>query len=99
MRQKMTTLIISCLVSFILGVGSMGVYTMCQPPKTVINNYETIQNVESRNEQINRQDQSQTTIILQTDRTNYRFVDIKADGKTNRTYKFISVTNRTSKTN
>jgi len=95
----MTTLIISCLISFILGAGSMGVYTMYQPPKTVIQNNTQIQNTENNNENIQRVEQGQTTIILQTDRTNYRFVDIKADGKTNRIYKFRSVTNRTSKTN
>lgn len=99
MRSKMTTLIISCLISFVLGAGGMGIYTHYLPPKTVIQNNTQIQNTENNNESIQRVEQGQTTIILQTDRTNYKFVDIKFDGKTNRTYKFISKTNRSTKTN
>lgn len=95
----MLSTIIACLVSFILGISGHAVYTMYQPPKTVIQNTTQIQNVENNNENIQRVEQGQTTIILQTDRTNYRFVDIKADGKTNRVYTFRSVTNRTTKTN
>lgn len=95
----MTEIIIAGLIGIVLGASGMGVYSAKQPPKTIIQNYETIQNVESKNENIQRVEQGQTTIILQTDRTNYRFVDIKSDGKTNRTYTFRSVTNRSSKTN
>lgn len=95
----MITYALSVLVGILLGAVGMGVHVHSLPPKTVIENNTQIQNVENRNENIQRVEQGQTTIILQTDRTNYRFVDIKADGKTNKTYKFTSVTNKTSKTN
>ena len=100
--MKMTTLIISCLISFVLGAGSMGVYNYNLPAKTVINNNKTIQNVENNNEQISRQDQSQTTIILQIENGNtnqFRYVAIKSDGKTNKVYTFTSKSNQTSTTN
>ena len=91
------------LICFILGgAGGFGAewYVVSHaPPKTVTNNYTTTQNVQTKSTSIQKNDQSQETIILQDAKTNFRFVNIKGDGVTNRSYYFSSKTNEAHKTN
>ena len=69
------------------------------PPKTVVQNITTTQHVETKSTSIQQADQSQSTIILQDNKTNFRYVSIQDDGRTNRTYFFSSKTNIQHKTN
>lgn len=94
------------IIAFACAVGgwfggsiTTGIHDQKLPPKTNIQNINTVQNVETKTSSVQESDQSQTTIILQTDRTNYKFVHIQGQGKTNATYFFQSKTNTKKTTN
>jgi hypothetical protein len=98
----MIAYVISVLVGILVGASGMGFYVHSLPPKTTIENNYTTQNVESRNENIQRVDQSQTTIVLNVDgkyTNEFRYVSIVGNSKTNNTYTFMVKTNVLKKTN
>ena len=96
-------ILVACLISFIIGggagFGAEWLVVKNAPPKTVIQNITTTQNVQTKTTAIQTADQSQSTIILQDAKTNFRYVVIGGNGTTNRKYYFSSKTNTSHKTN
>lgn len=91
---------ICIIIGIILGGGGMWTYQYSLPPKTVVNNNYTTQNVNTEQSSVTRVDQSQTTMILGANgSTNYRTVLVSGSGKTNVYYFSKSSTNISHKTN
>ena len=91
--------VITAVVGILLGGTGMAIHDNTLPPKTVIQNYTTTQNVQTKSTAIQTVDQAQSTIILQDAKTNFKYVVVGGNGTTNRRYYFISKTNVSHKTN
>lgn len=84
---------------FFVGERVQAVHDEKLPPKTQIENTYTTQNVETKSTSTQIVSQDQTTMVIYSDKTNFKYISINGNGKTNYSVYISSKTNVSKKTN